>query len=83
MQLKDHIVLVTGGLGTLGTAMCKAIEAAGGKAIRSDLASRGKVDIALDVTREEDWKAAMAEIERTTAGSTASSTTPASARRAT
>jgi len=63
-QLKDHIVLVTGALGTLGTAMCKAIEAAGGIAIRSDLASRGKVDIALDVTKEEDWKAAAVEIGR-------------------
>ena len=57
-------MLVTGALGTLGAAMCKAIEAAGGTAIRSDLASRGKVDIALDVTREEDWKAAAAEIEQ-------------------
>jgi NAD(P)-dependent dehydrogenase (short-subunit alcohol dehydrogenase family) len=65
LQLKDHIVLVTGALGTLGSAMCKAIEAAGGKPIRSDLASRGKVDIALDVTSEDDWKAAMAEIGRT------------------
>jgi 3(or 17)beta-hydroxysteroid dehydrogenase len=65
LQLKDHIVLVTGALGTLGAAMCKAIEAAGGKAIRSDLASRGKVDIALDVTSEENWKAAMAEIDGT------------------
>jgi 3(or 17)beta-hydroxysteroid dehydrogenase len=64
LQLKDHIVLVTGALGTLGAAMCKAIEAAGGKAIRSDLASRGKVEIALDVTSEENWKAAVAEIER-------------------
>ena len=64
MQLKDRIVLVTGALGTLGSAMCAAIEASGGTAVRSDLASRGKVDIALDVTREEDWKAAMAEIER-------------------
>ena len=63
-QLKDHIVLVTGALGTLGSAMCSAIEAAGGTAIRSDLPSRGKVDIALDVTSEENWKAAMAEIER-------------------
>ncbi len=62
MQLKDHIVLVTGALGTLGQAMCKAIEAAGGKAIRSDLAGRGRPDIALDVTKEEDWKAAMAKI---------------------
>ena len=65
MQLKDHIVLVTGALGTLGAAMCAAIEAAGGTAIRSDLAARGKVDIALDVTKEDDWKTAMASIERT------------------
>ena len=64
-QLEGHIVLVTGALGTLGSAMCKAIEAAGGVAIRSDLASRGKVDIALDVTKEEDWKAAAGEIGKT------------------
>ena len=64
MQLKDHIVLVTGALGTLGSAMCVAIEDAGGKAIRSDLAARGKVDVALDVTDEENWKSAMAEIGR-------------------
>ena len=63
-QLSDHIVLVTGALGTLGSAMCTAIEAAGGTAIRSDLAGRGTVDIALDVTSEENWQAAMAEIER-------------------
>jgi len=63
LQLRDHIVLVTGALGTLGAAMCKAIEAAGGKAIRSDLATRGKVDIALDVTSEDNWKAAIAEID--------------------
>jgi 3(or 17)beta-hydroxysteroid dehydrogenase len=64
MQLKDKIVLVTGALGTLGTAMCSAIEAAGGTAIRTDLAARGKVDIGLDVTSEEAWKAALAELER-------------------
>ena len=65
LQLNDHVVLVTGALGTLGSAMCTAIAAAGGRPIRSDLASRGKIDIALDVTREEDWTAAMDEIERT------------------
>jgi 3(or 17)beta-hydroxysteroid dehydrogenase len=64
LPLKDHIVLVTGALGTLGTAMCTAIEVAGGTAICSDLGSRGKVDIALDVTREEDWQAATAHIEK-------------------
>ena len=65
MQLKDRIVLVTGALGTLGQAMCKAIEAVGGTAIRSDFAARGKVDIALDVTKEEDWKAAVEQIAKT------------------
>jgi len=65
MLLEDHIVLVTGALGTLGSATCQAIAAAGGKPIRSDLSARGKVDIALDVTREEDWAAAMAAIEGT------------------
>jgi 3(or 17)beta-hydroxysteroid dehydrogenase len=63
-RLEGHVVLVTGALGTLGSAMCTAIEAAGGTAIRSDLAGRGKVDIALDVTSEEDWIAAMAAIAR-------------------
>src|SRR4029453_5768348 len=64
MQLKDHIVLVTGALGTLGSATCEAITAAGGMPIRSDLAGHGKVDISLDVTREEDWTEAMAQIEQ-------------------
>ncbi|HEX5957899.1 MAG TPA: SDR family oxidoreductase [Hyphomicrobiaceae bacterium] len=64
MQLQNKIVLVTGALGTLGSAMCSAIETAGGTAIRTDLAARGAVDIALDVTREADWQAAMADIER-------------------
>ena len=63
MQLDGHVVLVTGAQGTLGTAMCAAIEAAGGIAVRSDLAGRGgATDIALDVTREDDWVAAMGEI---------------------
>lgn len=64
MQLQDHVVLVTGALGTLGAAMCAAIDAAGGRAIRSDLAGRGNIDVALDVTREADWQAAMAQIEK-------------------
>jgi len=63
-RLEGHVVLVTGALGTLGSAICAAIEAAGGTAVRSDLAGRGKLDIALDVTREEDWIAAMAAIAR-------------------
>ena len=62
--LKGHVVLVTGALGTLGSAMCRAIEAAGGTAVRSDLAQRGQPDIALDVTSEENWRAVMAGIGR-------------------
>lgn len=62
MQLEGHIVLVTGALGTLGSAMCAEIEAAGGIAIQSDLKSRRATDIALDVTSEDDWKAAIADI---------------------
>ena len=61
-ELTGHVVLVTGALGTLGSAMCKAIEAAGGTALRSDLATRGDVDIALDVTSEENWLSATAAI---------------------
>ena len=64
LGLKGHVVLVTGALGTLGSAMCRAIEAAGGTAVRSDLAQRGQPDIALDVTSEENWLAVMAEIGR-------------------
>jgi NAD(P)-dependent dehydrogenase (short-subunit alcohol dehydrogenase family) len=62
--LADKVVLVTGAFGTLGTAISKAIAASGGRAIRSDLMARGAVDIALDVTREEDWQAAVAAIAR-------------------
>ena len=61
-ELRGHVVLVTGALCTLGSAMCKAIEAAGGTALRSDLATRGNLDIALDVTSEENWLSATAAI---------------------
>jgi 3(or 17)beta-hydroxysteroid dehydrogenase len=64
MELADRVVLITGALGTIGTAIGQAVAAAGGRVIRSDLAARGKVDIALDVTRESDWQAAIAEIGR-------------------
>lgn len=62
MQLEGHVVLVTGALGTLGSAMCTAIEEAGGIAVQSDLVARRATDIALDVTSEDDWKAAMSRI---------------------
>lgn len=65
LSLIDRIVLVTGAAGTLGTAISAAIEAAGGVAVRSDLAGRlpdGGGALSLDVTREEDWARAMAAI---------------------
>ena len=64
MPLTDRVVLITGALGTLGRAMAAAIAAAGGRVIRSDLAARGELDIALDVTSESDWQAAIAAIGR-------------------
>jgi NAD(P)-dependent dehydrogenase (short-subunit alcohol dehydrogenase family) len=64
MELAGHVVLVTGALGTLGTAISAAIAAAGGTPIRSDLAARGRSEVVLDVTRQEDWEAAMARIDR-------------------
>lgn len=64
MQLEGHVVLVTGALGTLGSAMCAAIEAEGGTVMRSDLPGRGAADISLDVTNEAQWQAAMDAIAR-------------------
>ncbi|MEZ5853571.1 MAG: hypothetical protein R3D67_02060 [Hyphomicrobiaceae bacterium] len=63
-RLRSHVVLVTGAAGTLGRAITEAIEADGGIAVRSDLAGSPGIDIALDVTREDDWEAAIGEIER-------------------
>jgi NAD(P)-dependent dehydrogenase (short-subunit alcohol dehydrogenase family) len=63
-RLEERIVLITGAAGTLGTAIASAIEADGGTAVRSDLAGRPAMDLALDVTREGDWQTAAAEIER-------------------
>jgi NAD(P)-dependent dehydrogenase (short-subunit alcohol dehydrogenase family) len=62
--LPDRVILVTGATGTLGTAIAAAIAAAGGLPIRTDLANRANLDLPLDVTREEDWVGAIAEIER-------------------
>jgi 3(or 17)beta-hydroxysteroid dehydrogenase len=62
IRLDNRIILVTGAAGTLGQAIVSVIAERGGTAVSSDLA--GRADIALDVTREEDWHAAMVEIER-------------------
>ncbi|MGE0699036.1 MAG: SDR family oxidoreductase [Hyphomicrobiaceae bacterium] len=61
-RLDGRIVLVTGAAGTLGRAICTAIEAGGGSAVRTDLAGPDGMDLVLDVTREDDWRAAVAEV---------------------
>lgn len=64
-RLKDKIVLVTGAAGAIGAAIARAIKAEGGTAIGSDLAGRGKIDHALDVTSEENWSRVIAAITET------------------
>src|SRR6516162_1228092 len=65
-RLKDKVVLVTGASGAIGRAIAQTIEAEGGTAIRSDLAGRGDVRHALDVTAESDWHRVTAVIAETT-----------------
>ena len=61
-RLSGRTILVTGAAGTLGRAITLAVEADGGTAIRSDLPGQPGMDLSLDVTREADWRAAMAQI---------------------
>ena len=61
-RLKDKVVLVTGAAGAIGAAIARAIESEGGMAIGSDLAGRGKVAQALDVTSEDDWARVIAAV---------------------
>jgi 3(or 17)beta-hydroxysteroid dehydrogenase len=63
-SLRNRVVLVTGALGSIGQAICAAIEREGGRALRSDLAGGAGIDLALDVTDEAAWIAAAHEIER-------------------
>ncbi|MBS0244605.1 MAG: SDR family oxidoreductase [Proteobacteria bacterium] len=62
-RLEGRIVLVTGAAGTLGTAISLAIEAEGGRALRSDRGDRGR-DFALDVTNEASWQQAVSAIAK-------------------
>jgi NAD(P)-dependent dehydrogenase (short-subunit alcohol dehydrogenase family) len=63
-RLKDKIVLVTGAAGAIGSAIAGAVQEQGGVAITSDLAGRGRIDHALDVTSEADWLRVVAAIEQ-------------------
>ena len=64
-RLTDKIVLMTGAAGAVGAAVTKAVEAAGGTAITSDLAGRPGMTHVLDVASEADWLRVTAEIGRT------------------
>lgn len=61
-DLAGKIVLVTGAAGGIGSAVCAAINGAGGHALASDL--EGHADIALDVTSEDDWRRTHDDIAR-------------------
>jgi NAD(P)-dependent dehydrogenase (short-subunit alcohol dehydrogenase family) len=63
-QLTGKIVLVTGAVGAIGSAICTAIQQAGGQAVSTDLAASSSTAHALDVTRESDWQRVIGEIER-------------------
>jgi NAD(P)-dependent dehydrogenase (short-subunit alcohol dehydrogenase family) len=54
-RLAGKRVLITGAGGAIGSAVAAAVAAEGGAAITTDLAGRGDIDHALDVTSEEDW----------------------------
>ena len=63
-RLKDKVVLITGAAGAIGSATGEAVVRAGGIAIAADLPGRGGIDHVLDVTREDDWRRVIGEVER-------------------
>ena len=60
--LKDKIILITGAAGAIGGAVAAAVQAQGGIAIASDLKAGSGIDVALDVTSEQDWQRVTADI---------------------
>src|SRR6185295_14261202 len=63
-RLKNKVVLITGGSGSLGRAVMAAVKVEGGTAIISDLPGRPGSTHQLDVTSELDWLRVIAEIGR-------------------
>lgn len=61
-DLKDKIVLITGAGGAIGGAVAAAVKAQGGTPVASDLKAGAGIDITLDVTSEESWQKAVAEV---------------------
>lgn len=64
VDLTGKIVLVTGAAGAIGGAVVRAIKAAGGMPIASDLARASGIDLMLDVTSEADWQGAIGRIDK-------------------
>lgn len=67
-QLSGKTVLVTGAAGGVGSAVCRAIAAAGGNAIATDLRQHEGIDHSLDATSEPDWQRVIGVLERSAAG---------------
>lgn len=74
MQLKDKVVLVTGGARGLGEAFSRAVVENGGKVVISDILDEEGTAVAtelgesaiyvhLDVTKADEWEAAVARAE--------------------
>jgi len=66
-RLANKIVLVTGAAGGIGRAICALFAAEGARVAASDLAAPGDIEgaemaLALDVTRESDWAAALSQV---------------------
>ena len=68
-RVQDKVALVTGASGGIGAAMVRALYREGARVIAADVttgeklaAELGSTFCKLDVTREEDWKRAVAEI---------------------
>ena len=59
-------VLITGAASGLGAALADAFEARGDQVLRTDVSAG--VDLRLDITRDEDWAAALAHVEETWGG---------------
>jgi NAD(P)-dependent dehydrogenase (short-subunit alcohol dehydrogenase family) len=56
-------VLITGAASGLGAALTRALRARGDEVLATDLAGED-VDLALDITSDDDWAAARTEVER-------------------
>jgi 3(or 17)beta-hydroxysteroid dehydrogenase len=61
-RLSDRPILVTGAAGAIGAAVCRAVLDGGGVAIGCDLRPGEHVEHIFDVTRQDDWQAAIARI---------------------